>query len=70
MRRLRAALWLAAMLGGLASAAAALAGEATQPIVVVPIEGTVDDGMEHLVARSVEAANEQQSQNRESQFSA
>ncbi len=39
-------------------AAAALA-QGARPVVVVPIHGTVDQGMAHLVARSVEKANEE-----------
>src|SRR5581483_3875384 len=35
----------------------AAASATVRPVVVVPIEGTVDDGMAHLVARSVELAN-------------
>ncbi len=37
----------------------ALAGatSATAPVVIVPIQGTVDDGMAHLVARAVAEAN-------------
>jgi membrane-bound serine protease (ClpP class) len=33
-----------------------------RPVVIVPIEGTVDDGMAHLVKRSVEEANDQRAQ--------
>ncbi|HEY6486495.1 MAG TPA: NfeD family protein [Candidatus Cybelea sp.] len=55
--RLRAALWLACMLCGIAGPAA---GAITmgRPVVVIPIEGTVDDGMAHLVERSVNEANQ------------
>ena len=55
--RLRAALWLACMLCGVVGTAA---GAITmgRPIVVIPIEGTVDDGMAHLVERSVNEANQ------------
>ncbi|HTU82086.1 MAG TPA: NfeD family protein [Candidatus Acidoferrales bacterium] len=56
MRRVRAGLWLALLVcGGAGLAATALAD--TPPVLVVPIHGTVDDGMAHLVARAVERAN-------------
>lgn len=57
-RRLRA--WVSSGLvlcGTLGLAAAAFA--AAPPVVVVPIHGTVDQGMAHLVTRSVEKANEE-----------
>jgi membrane-bound serine protease (ClpP class) len=53
--RLRAWLSCALLLGGLAGAAGA--SSIDRPIVVVPITGTVDDGMAHLVERSVDEAN-------------
>jgi len=57
-RRLRA--WVSASLlacgvGGLAASATAQ----ERPIVVIPIHGTVDQGMAHLVQRSIEKANEE-----------
>jgi membrane-bound serine protease (ClpP class) len=56
--QLRAGLWSGLLLCGLAGVAgAALPGE--RPIVVIPIAGTVDDGMAHLVERSVADANQQ-----------
>jgi membrane-bound serine protease (ClpP class) len=53
--RLRAGLWLASLLCGWAG----IAGGAplSRPVVVIPIAGTVDDGMAHLVQRSVDEAN-------------
>jgi membrane-bound serine protease (ClpP class) len=35
----------------------AAASATTGPVVVIPIEGTVDDGMAHLVERSIDLAN-------------
>jgi membrane-bound serine protease (ClpP class) len=56
--KLRAWLWLSCMLLGVAgTAAGAVLG--ARPVVVVPITGTVDDGMAHLVERSVAEANQQ-----------
>ncbi|MGB6714393.1 MAG: ATP-dependent Clp protease proteolytic subunit, partial [Candidatus Cybelea sp.] len=40
-------------LGGLVAGA-----QVARPVVVVPITGTVDDGMAHLVQRSVDEANQ------------
>jgi membrane-bound serine protease (ClpP class) len=55
--KLRAWAWLSCMLLGVAGqAAGAVIG--TRPVVVVPITGTVDDGMAHLVERSVDEANQ------------
>jgi membrane-bound ClpP family serine protease len=34
-----------------------LARAASRDVIVVPIQGTVDDGMAHLVARAVDDAN-------------
>lgn len=42
---------------GLFGLAAPAVSAAASPVVVIPIEGTVDDGMAHLVERSVELAN-------------
>ncbi len=53
--RLRAWLSCALLLGGLAGVAGA--SSIDRPVVVVPITGTVDDGMAHLVERSVDEAN-------------
>jgi membrane-bound serine protease (ClpP class) len=53
--RLRAGLSCALLLGGLAGIAGA--SSIGTPVVVVPITGTVDDGMAHLVERSVDEAN-------------
>jgi len=53
--RLRAWLSCALLLGGLAGVAGA--SSIDRPVVVVPINGTVDDGMAHLVERSVDEAN-------------
>ncbi|MFY9738720.1 MAG: NfeD family protein [Candidatus Cybelea sp.] len=53
--RLRAWLSCALLLGGLAGIAGA--SSIDRPIIVVPITGTVDDGMAHLVERSVDEAN-------------
>jgi membrane-bound serine protease (ClpP class) len=56
--RLRAIVWLAAILcGALGLGAAALSQSAGAPVVVVPIEGTVDQSMAHLVQRAVDEAN-------------
>ncbi|MBV8372026.1 MAG: ATP-dependent Clp protease proteolytic subunit, partial [Candidatus Eremiobacteraeota bacterium] len=49
------ALGLLAM--GLCGLAVPAFSATTAPVVVIPIEGTVDDGMAHLVERSVDAAN-------------
>jgi membrane-bound serine protease (ClpP class) len=53
--RLRAWLSCALLLGGLAGVANGASTE--RPVIVVPITGTVDDGMAHLVERSVDEAN-------------
>ncbi|HXB82331.1 MAG TPA: NfeD family protein [Candidatus Acidoferrum sp.] len=57
MKVLRLQAWLscALLLGGLAGIAGA--SSIDRPVVVVPITGTVDDGMAHLVERSVDEAN-------------
>jgi membrane-bound serine protease (ClpP class) len=50
---------LAVIGAALISGAAGLArGSATREVVVIPISGTVDEGMAHLVERSVDEANE------------
>lgn len=55
---MRAGLWLGLILWGVASLGiSAFSAPASGPVVVVPIEGTVDDGMAHLVQRSVEQAD-------------
>ncbi|HEY0797767.1 MAG TPA: NfeD family protein [Candidatus Baltobacteraceae bacterium] len=48
----------AALLVGLAGAAGATAPTATREVLVVPIDGTVDAGMAHLVERAVADANQ------------
>ncbi len=56
MKRVRACLALGLVLCGfLGIAARVLAADA--PVIVVPINGVVDDGMAHLVERSVDRAN-------------
>jgi membrane-bound serine protease (ClpP class) len=55
--RLRALFWATLLVAGLAGTAGAL--PIGRPIVVIPITGTVDEGMAHMVERSVSAANEQ-----------
>ncbi len=57
MKALRLRAWLSCglLLCGLGGVAAGM--PAGDPIVVVPIEGTVDGGMAHLVERSVDDAN-------------
>jgi membrane-bound serine protease (ClpP class) len=55
MRGLRIAGWLALLLAGAGSLA--LAQLAARPVVIVPLTGTVDDGMAHLVERAVADAN-------------
>ncbi|HYL26419.1 MAG TPA: ATP-dependent Clp protease proteolytic subunit, partial [Candidatus Nitrosotalea sp.] len=53
--RLRTALWSGLLLVGLTPM---VAGQPVgRPVVIVPITGTVDDGMAHLVERSVDEAN-------------
>jgi membrane-bound serine protease (ClpP class) len=56
----RAWLWCGFAVCGLTGASGAPSFE--RPVVIVPIEGTVDDGMAHLVRRSVEEANQQHAQ--------
>jgi membrane-bound serine protease (ClpP class) len=59
MKRFGLRAWLACSLllaGGVGMAAGAQSG---RPILVIPINGTVDDGMAHLVERSVNEANQQ-----------
>lgn len=53
--RLRGWIWLVSLLCGLAGIAAG--APLSRPVVVIPITGTVDDGMAHLVQRSVDQAN-------------
>jgi len=59
MRKLRLAFFGVALLLGFASAALAFAAPAAPSgeVLVVPIEGTVDEGMAHLVQRAVDQAN-------------
>jgi membrane-bound serine protease (ClpP class) len=51
--------WLSAFLLFCGVASLAAGAQTGRPIVVVPIDGTVDDGMAHLVARSVAEANQE-----------
>jgi membrane-bound serine protease (ClpP class) len=53
--RLRGLVWLGLFLAGLGGMAAGASFGA--PVVVIPITGVVDDGMAHLVQRSVDQAN-------------
>ncbi|MBV9334116.1 MAG: hypothetical protein JO146_08915, partial [Candidatus Eremiobacteraeota bacterium] len=53
MRKLRLPVWVCCGLLLVGGAGVAIGQTLGQPIVVVPIEGTVDDGMAHLVERSV-----------------
>jgi membrane-bound serine protease (ClpP class) len=61
LTRLRAWVSLGLMLCGAAgigvAGVAAAAAPAAGPVVVVPIKGTVDEGMAHLVQRAVDEAN-------------
>jgi len=60
MNATRVRAWVSATLLVLGMAGmAAAAAPAGAPVVVVPITGTVDDGMAHLVERSVDEANQQ-----------
>lgn len=62
MRRIRACAALVLILagvGGMAVRAFAQTAAADGPVIVVPIDGTVDQGMAHLVARSIDDANAQ-----------
>lgn len=54
--KLRVLCWVAMLLCGLPGAGLALPLQ--RPVVVVPITGTVDDGMAHMVERSVAEANQ------------
>jgi membrane-bound serine protease (ClpP class) len=55
-RLVRVAISLAFMAAGVAGAARAAA---VAPVMIVPIDGTVDDGMAHLVQRAVTQANDE-----------
>jgi membrane-bound serine protease (ClpP class) len=57
MKVIRAGVSLALVVLGFAGYAAA-AGASSAPVVIVPIEGIVDDGMAHLVQRAVAQAND------------
>lgn len=60
MKALQVRRWLAAAVlvcGCAGFAGAGAASLSNRPIVVIPIEGTVDDGMAHLVERSIDEAN-------------
>ena len=56
MKRLRAWFALGLVACGLLGLGRALASQAS-PVIVIPIHGTVDDGMAHLVERAVAEAN-------------
>lgn len=55
--RARAVLWIALLFAGYAGMALAAVAPTTGGVVVIPIEGTVDDGMAHMVQRAVADAN-------------
>jgi membrane-bound serine protease (ClpP class) len=55
--RIRAAFWAAFLVLGLAGAGAAAIVPSDSVVMIVPIHGTVDEGMAHLVQRAVEQAN-------------
>jgi membrane-bound serine protease (ClpP class) len=57
MKRWRGVFWLGCLLAGLGGMASAQLS--ASPVVIVPVQGTVDDGMTHLVQRSVAEANAQ-----------
>lgn len=58
--RLRPWLWCGLLIAGLTGIAGA--PSFGRPVVIVPIDGTVDDGMAHLVERSVDEANREHAQ--------
>jgi membrane-bound serine protease (ClpP class) len=58
-RRLRAWVSVSLLLCGMCGLASAALAQGARPVVIVPIHGTVDQGMAHLVARSVEKANQE-----------
>jgi membrane-bound serine protease (ClpP class) len=59
VRRFRVALFgLVALLGAAGLGAAAAPSSGSGQVIVVPIEGTVDEGMAHLVERAVTEAND------------
>ncbi len=57
MKVLRLRAWVSCSLLLLGLAGIAGASSIDRPVVVIPITGTVDDGMAHLVERSVDEAN-------------
>jgi membrane-bound serine protease (ClpP class) len=58
MQRLLRAIYVLAIVAGLAGLiASAVRAQPVHEIIVVPIEGTVDEGMAHLVQRAVDQAN-------------
>src|SRR5579863_144286 len=59
MKALGLRAWLSAFLLFCGVASLAAGAQTGRPIVVVPIDGTVDDGMAHLVQRSVAEANQE-----------
>ena len=56
-RRLRAVVSLSLLLCGLCGLSVSAVADVGRPLVMVPIQGTVDQGMAHLVVRSVQKAN-------------
>src|SRR5579862_853141 len=57
--KLRAWLCLGLIACGMAGLAAAALAQGGRPVVIIPIQGTVDEGMAHLVQRSIARANEE-----------
>lgn len=58
-RRLRAWVSSGLVLCGMCGLGVAAFAQEARPVVLVPIHGTVDQGMAHLVTRSVQKANEE-----------
>jgi membrane-bound serine protease (ClpP class) len=60
MKRIRACLWLGLVIFGTVGLGAGAFAQTSgaRPVVVVPINGMVDDGMAHLVQRSIQEAND------------
>jgi membrane-bound serine protease (ClpP class) len=56
--RLRAWIALSFIFCGFAGLAAGAAADPERPVILVPISGTVDEGMAHLVGRAVQQADE------------
>jgi membrane-bound serine protease (ClpP class) len=57
MKRIRAGVWLGLAILGLAGFAGSALAQSGRPVVVIPISGMVDDGMAHLVQRSIDEAD-------------